>query len=250
MTTVDLHTLTGAYAVHALSDTERAEFERHLAVCGACAQEVRELTATAERLGLAVSATLPPQLRARVLARVTTVRQEPPRVPRQGGGSWLSRRTRALPRMVLAASVAAAAAFGGLAVWQYQAAEDARQQAEQADQRSDALTRVLTAGDALVTSGELPGGGTGTIVVSHDQGRAAFLAAGLPRPPSGQVYQLWFAKGEEMRPAGLLDPHATTTATLMEGQVRDATAMGITLEPSGGSPKPTSDPMAVMDLPA
>ncbi|MGC0339287.1 hypothetical protein RKD20_004321 [Streptomyces sp. SLBN-8D4] len=30
MTTVDLHRMTGAYALHALSDDETAAFERHL----------------------------------------------------------------------------------------------------------------------------------------------------------------------------------------------------------------------------
>ena len=37
----DLHTLTGAYAADALSDTEQLAFERHLTACPACAQEVR-----------------------------------------------------------------------------------------------------------------------------------------------------------------------------------------------------------------
>ncbi|HYN16781.1 MAG TPA: zf-HC2 domain-containing protein, partial [Actinomycetes bacterium] len=50
----DLHTLTGAFAAHALSDTERLAFERHLEACPACAQEVRELQATTARLGSAV----------------------------------------------------------------------------------------------------------------------------------------------------------------------------------------------------
>ncbi|WP_103337818.1 zf-HC2 domain-containing protein [Amycolatopsis sp. CA-126428] len=43
MTTADLHTLTGAYAVNALSDLERAQFDRHLNECDACRLEVREL---------------------------------------------------------------------------------------------------------------------------------------------------------------------------------------------------------------
>ncbi|MET7439499.1 zf-HC2 domain-containing protein, partial [Streptomyces sp. NPDC005568] len=56
MSTVDLHTLTGAYALHALSEDERGAFERHAADCEACTEEVRELTETAARLALAVSA--------------------------------------------------------------------------------------------------------------------------------------------------------------------------------------------------
>lgn len=55
MSTVDLHTLTGAYALGALSEQESAEFTRHLAQCPACYQEVRELQETAARLALAVA---------------------------------------------------------------------------------------------------------------------------------------------------------------------------------------------------
>ncbi|MGW4275741.1 RskA family anti-sigma factor, partial [Streptomyces seoulensis] len=56
MTTMDLHSMTGAYALHALPDDERAAFERHLAGCASCAQEVAEFAATAARLALASSA--------------------------------------------------------------------------------------------------------------------------------------------------------------------------------------------------
>ncbi|MFD9466730.1 zf-HC2 domain-containing protein, partial [Streptomyces sp. NPDC060027] len=83
MTTTDLHTLTGAYALHALANDERERFERHAADCEACAQEVRELTAAAARLGLAVTATPGPALKDQVMRRITTVRQEGPRaIPR------------------------------------------------------------------------------------------------------------------------------------------------------------------------
>jgi anti-sigma factor RsiW len=80
VTTIDLHRLTGAYALHALSDEENASFERHLAGCASCAQETAELSATAARLGLAV-ATTPASAsasREQVLRRITAVRQETP----------------------------------------------------------------------------------------------------------------------------------------------------------------------------
>ena len=71
----DLHTLTGAYAAHALSDSERLAFERHLAACPTCAQEVRELTETAARLGAAVAVRPPAALWERVLAEAVATRQ-------------------------------------------------------------------------------------------------------------------------------------------------------------------------------
>ena len=253
MNAVELHTLTGAYAVHALPDAERAEFERHLEACDSCAQEVRELTATAQRLGLAVSTSAPPEMRERVLRQISTVRQEPPRlpgVPRPGGGGP-GRRVRAVPRFALAACLAAAAAFGGVAVWQHQSAQDAREQAEQSRQQSSELARLLSAPDARTTgSSALPGGATASVVVSREQDRAAFLASGLDRPPRGKVYELWFSEDGSMRPAGLMDPSAGDgDAMLMDGSVGGASAMGITVEPAGGSKQPTSAPVALMKLP-
>ncbi|MET9191612.1 zf-HC2 domain-containing protein, partial [Streptomyces tendae] len=81
MRTEDLHSLTGAYALHALPDDERDAFERHLAHCAACEQETQEFAAATARLGLAATVVPGPALRDRVLHRVTTVRQVPP-----GGG--------------------------------------------------------------------------------------------------------------------------------------------------------------------
>ncbi|MFJ9639632.1 anti-sigma factor domain-containing protein [Streptomyces sp. NPDC101178] len=249
MTTADLHTLTGAYALHALPEDERREFERHLSDCEACTQEVRELSATAARLGLAVAESPPRELRARVLAEITTVRQETPshgRTGRTGGGG----RTGRWSSYALAACIAAAAAFGGVAVWQNQVAQDARQEANEATRQSEQLAEVLSAPDAKTTSSDLGGGARATVVVSQDRNQAVILASGMERPPSGKVYQLWFNDGGTMRSAGLMDPSASDDAVLLDGPVDRATGMGITVEPAGGSAEPTSDPVAVMDFPA
>lgn len=249
--TAELHTLTGAYALHALAPDERAEFERHLEQCPACEREVRELTATTTRLGLAVSVTPPPELRDLVLRRIAAERQEPPRVAREargagGGGA----RGRALSRFALAACLAAAAAFGGIAVWQHQEAEDARAGASESRRASEALAAVLAAPDAQIRTGGLTEGATGTVVVSRARDKAAFIASGLPKPPGGKVYQLWFDDGGTMRDAGLIPSSAPTAPVLMAGSVGAASGLGITVEPAGGSARPTSDPVALMDLPA
>ncbi|OEV06761.1 anti-sigma factor, partial [Streptomyces nanshensis] len=155
-----------------------------------------------------------------------------------------------LSRFALAACLALAAAAGGVAAWQYRAAQDAREQAAQSRARQEELVRVLAASDARTTGrGELPGGASGTVVVSRERDRAAFLASGMDAPPGGKVYQLWFADGKKMRPAGLVDSHGDSTAQLMEGKVGRASAMGVTVEPAGGSPQPTTEPLALMKLP-
>ncbi|MFE2379647.1 anti-sigma factor domain-containing protein [Streptomyces sp. NPDC059398] len=246
MMTADLHTLTGAYALHALEPDERAEFEQHLQACPACAQEVRELVATAGRLALAVAVTPPPALKQEVLRRIATERQEAPLLPQQHRGGGTVRGGRALSRFALAACLAAAVGLGGVAVWQHQEAGDARNSAAQAQQHARALASVLAAPDAKVTTGRLKGGATGTVVVSHTRDKAAFLASGLAKPPRGKVYELWYDDNGTMRPAGLLNPSSSSESVLMEGSVNGAAAMGITVEPAGGSKAPTSGPLALM----
>ncbi|QNS08314.1 anti-sigma factor [Streptomyces xanthii] len=249
MSTADLHTLTGAYALHALPDEERAAFERHLAECEACRDETAELTATAARLGLAATTTPSPALREEVLRRITTVRQEQPGAPRSEriarGLRW-----RQASRWALAACLAAAAALGGTAVWQHERAQDATEQARQAQQDNQHIAEVLSASDAKSLATELADGASGTVVVSHERDRAVFLASDMARPPRGKVYQLWFDDSGTMRPAGLMDTARTDQAVLLDGAVDGASGIGITVEPAGGSEHPTSAPIALMKLPA
>jgi hypothetical protein len=249
VTTIDLHRLTGAYALHALSDEESAAFERHLPGCEACARETAELSATAARLGLAVATAPRPVLREKVLRRITTVRQETPGRQAQALPLRARLRARVLSRWALAACLAAATALGGTAVWQHQRAEDARDQARRTEQAADEVAAVLAAPDARTRAAKLADGATGTVVVSRSRDKAVFVASGMARPPGGKVYQLWFDDGGTMRSAGLMDPDRSDQAVLMRGTVDKASGMGITVEPGGGSKQPTSAPLALMTFP-
>ncbi|MEU9346729.1 anti-sigma factor [Streptomyces sp. NPDC048278] len=250
MITDDLHRLTGAYALHALSEEEREMFVRHLADCQACAEETAELSATAVRLGLAVSVQPDPEMRGRVLHRITAVRQETPGerpVPRAGRGAV---RARLLSRWALAACLAAAGALGGAAVWQHRRAESARAQAHRVEQRTEQVSAVLAAPDARARAVTLSGTATGTVVVSHQRDQAVFVVSGMAQAPAGKVYQLWFDDGGTMRSAGLMDSGGGAQAVLLDGTVDGASGMGITVEPSGGSKQPTSAPIAMTRFPA
>ncbi|MFD4759094.1 anti-sigma factor domain-containing protein [Streptomyces sp. NPDC058439] len=255
MSNAGLHTLTGAYVLQALPEAERRDFERHLCDCEACAVEVRELSETATRLGLAVARTPPPELRERVLREITAVRQDSPSGAgrRSDGGvgpvAGVTGPSGRWPKFALAACLAAAC-FGGIAVWQNRAAEDARQEAHTVRQRNEQLVRVLAAPDAKASSGAMTGGAKGTIVVSRTANRAVFMASGMQQPPGDKVYQLWFDDHGSMRSAGLMDSTATSDALVLDGPVDGASGIGITVEPAGGSAQPTSAPMALMNFPA
>ncbi|MGW1540076.1 anti-sigma factor [Streptomyces sp. NPDC002309] len=246
----DPHGLTGAYALHALPDDERAAFARHLTDCEPCRQETAEFAATAARLGLAATVTPGAALREQVLRRVTSVRQVPPAGrPVEWARRAGARRARALSRCALAACVAAAA-LGGTALWQHERARDSAERAVLAEQRVDALTGVLAAPDAKSRTVRLPGGASATLVASAGRDRAVFVASGMAEPPRDKVYQLWFDDGGRMRSAGLMDPGRTGQAVLMRGPVDGAAGVGITVEPTGGSEQPTSEPIAVLEMPA
>ncbi|MFK4107180.1 anti-sigma factor domain-containing protein [Streptomyces sp. NPDC002176] len=247
MTMTDPHTLTGAYALHALPDDERADFERHLSGCPSCAREVEEFEAAAARLALAASAPVRPAMREEVLHRVGSVRQLTPgttpveRVRRSKGAGPA--------RWALAACVAAAAVFGGTAAWQWERAQDAQQRAAQAERQSSELAGVLAAPDAKSRTVKVAGG-TGTVVVSAERDRAVFVSSKMPEPPKGKVYQLWFDDAGTMRNAGLMDPARASQSVLMKGAVDGASGVGVTVEPAGGSAKPTSAPVTVLSMPS
>lgn len=80
--------------------------------------------------------------------------------------------------------------------------------------------------------------------------QAAFLAAGMPTPGAGKTYELWFDDAGTMRPAGLMDPSATDHAVVLHGRIDNASAVGVTVEPAGGSEQPTSAPLALVTFPA
>ena len=78
----ELHLLTGSYALDALPDDEQAEFEKHLARCPSCAEEVRGLRETAARLAMATAIIPPPEMRERVARRRTAYQAAAPGWPR------------------------------------------------------------------------------------------------------------------------------------------------------------------------
>ena len=236
-TSADLHTLTGAYAVNALSDIERTAFEAHLTRCVSCAVEVAELAATAARLGVAVESPPPPQLRARVLAAAAETRQVSPhtaRVPNPRRVRWAGG--------LLAAACLVAAVFVTV---QYTESDQDRQLAQLSSEYSR-FSDFLSTPDAKLINGKAPNGATGTAVVSASRDEALFLAKDLPDPGDGRIYQLWLIGADNNpHPAGLLQ--SRSTPVVVSG-LTGAKEVALTVEPSGGSEKPSTPPVMAMPL--
>jgi anti-sigma-K factor RskA len=238
----DPHLLTGVYAADALTEIERAAFERHLAGCPSCAQEVRELRATTARLAAATTEEPPPALRASVLAAIGEVRQLPP------GPAGPTGRGAHRPWVVKVVGAAAAVLLlvvGGLGIIN----RTLDRRAHDAEILAAQVASVLSAPDAR-TVPATGGRGQLTVVVSPSRGRAVVAASGLPAPGAGRTYQLWLVPGSGApRPAGLLEPGAGGSATrLIDGDPRTAAAVALTNEPAGGSPAPTTRPTHTASL--
>lgn len=232
----DLHTLVGAYALNALPAEERADFEWHMARCDACSEEVRGLLDTTARLGSAVTLAPPARLRAQVLDQIGTVRQLPPQVAevRSLRRVWVPRLTAGLA----AACLVAAIVTGGLAI-------RTQQRLERAEAAGKAVATVLAAPDARTVTSRIGTGGNATVVASAQQGKIVFASAGMARLPASKTYQLWFMSPSAVRPAGLVGQDARP---VVAGSIGDANRVGITVEPAGGSPQPTTIPVAVLPI--
>lgn len=238
----EIHTLAGAYALDALPPDEERFFESHLSDCGACRQEVAELRATAAILGSAAAEPAPERLRDAVLAQIDVTRQEPP-VLFENAREPVSRPDRLKAAIAAVAAVALVAVAGLAAVVAHL---DGR--LEDVETRSSELSRVLAAEDAR-TVPMSAAGGTARVVVSESIDEAAFLAHGLEDPPDGKVYELWLIRDGVPTPAGLFRPDRDgATIQILTGEVASAEAVAVTIEPEGGSPQPTSDPIMVGEV--
>ncbi|GAB2750023.1 anti-sigma factor [Amycolatopsis magusensis] len=253
MTSPDMHTLAGAYALDALDDVERERFRRHLTECPSCAQEVRELQATAARLGAAVAEDPPPGMKAEVLASIRATRQEPPSAGGDRGGR--SRRGGGAPRWVVFLTTAAAVVglalggvFGGLALRTQGELDAARQQAAEASAKYAPMGELIASPDVVTVHDP---GGHGTVVMSPSLDKAAFMASNLPARTPDQEYQVWLMHADgQVRSMGLV-PGGTAPGSVLTAQgLAGVAKIGITVEPRGGSPVPTSAPLLTISMAA
>lgn len=235
MNSADVHTLAGAYALDALSEEDRATFERHLAVCSDCQDEIASLTETASRLAAATAQTPPPLMRDTVLSQIRRTPQLPPRGEpgRRPGNRWMW----PVAASIAAALVLAAVSFG----WT---------QARQAEAARQALARIVSVTSdpsAQRSTAAVTGGGSVTLVVAGQH--AVLLARDLPPLPDGRGYQLWvLTPGTAPLSAGM---GATATAAAQPwqhylGTLRAGQRVAITVEPAGGSKQPSTAPLVVL----
>ena len=226
-TDFELLELATPYALHAVSDAERAEIERRVAaapspVAAAFDDEVRAVRETMAVVSAATAAEPPPHLRAATLGAVQ---------PDAGHR----------PRWRTAVFAAAAAIAIGLAA--FGAGVLARPPAKQT-----VAEQVLAAPDMRAVSRPLADG-TATVMFSRDRNAGVLVMNNVPPPSPGTVYQMWLIGTNGPTSAGTMDTAAVSPSTkAMLTDLGSSTALAFTVEPGHGSPQPTTPVLAELPL--
>ena len=271
----DLHLNTGAMALHALPPDEESEFLDHLDTCETCAPEVAGFTETLARLGVLTVAEPPASLRERVMAAVAITPQLPPLTDEAKGRhrappaptpetgptgptgptapaepaetaeplapvipirAWYRR-----PAALIAAAVAAIVIIvGGVVV--------GTRGDSTPPVASDAAC-VAAATDATTVKPQV--GTVGDVRYAPSCNAATISVAGLPAAPAGKAYQMWVINSDtDITSAGIMQPDPTTGkyATATIPVTNPNASVGISVEPAGGSPQPTTTPIWVAPL--
>lgn len=240
----DFENLSGAFALDAVSPEERAAVERALAASESLRAEAGELADTASALADATSPVKPTAgLKDAIFAQLDATPQLPreERVPDAvvAPGPVESRaRARWFRRPgVIVAGVAAAAALvvGGITVPILLGGTT---------QQQDPFQAIASASDAETVTAPVVGGGTATVVWSGELGRAAIELEGATPLDESNDYELWFMGADGTRSAGLVQVDDTGDARQeLTGEMGAGDVIGLTVEPAGGSPQPTGEPI-------
>jgi len=260
--------LAEVYALHALDDAERDAVDRYLADAPPAErtefeQRVRQARETlamsfsaeeeppaglfdrivsalpAQRAGTAAGGQPSPAVTP-VVARPVRDNAELP-VTDELGAARKRREERRRPQgtrnWLIGVAAAAAIAVGGVGVGAYVA------------NQNDPLNQVMQAGDVRKATIDVVGGGTASLTLSSSKDAAVVKMNGVPAPPSGKVYQMWLIPKDGSAPVskGLMDAEALSKPAVVTG-IGSAAALGITVEPAGGSKTPTMPTVASAPL--
>lgn len=212
MTHEEIRSLLGAYVLNAVDRLEYRRVSKHLESCSDCAHEVALLQGPAAELAL--------------LPADEPDASEP--VARIGSAlPWRPRRMFARVTAGIAAVAVVVAGFLGVSLMQ-----------ERRDQQE--LVDIVAVAERAVTLRPKAGFlGKGKVYVAA--GRAALVLEELPDPGRGKSYQLWAIAGTKPTSMAVVGGGEHIVEVVEWSGKADVFA--VTIEPAGGSPVPTTDPV-------
>jgi anti-sigma-K factor RskA len=243
--------LRDAYVLGALTEEERQGFEEYLAAHPERQAEIEELGAVAGLLAFSPQEQeAPPELRSRLM-EVVEAEAEPRRHRRRSTfasfGDYFSARSLALGAAVLLVI--------GLLSWnvllqgqvqdlQGQVANKQGQVQHLQGQVEDAQAqRQVQQSQTIKLEGSWADQGANAEVASIHKNQIILVARNMPSVPDDRTCQIWVINNDVPEPSGLFQPDGNMTATPITNSISKADVIAVTVEPAGGSNKPTSDPV-------
>jgi anti-sigma-K factor RskA len=85
-------------------------------------------------------------------------------------------------------------------------------------------------------------------VASIHKNQVILVARDMPTVPENRTCQIWVISDDVPKPSGLFQPDRSMTATPITNSITNADVIAVTVEPAGGSEKPTSDPVLLAEM--
>jgi anti-sigma-K factor RskA len=212
-----------AYALGCLEQEEVAQVSQHLASCAMCRSQLEKFQDVADQLACAAPDAQPSEgLKQQLRARVQ------PSPIKASKALWGHQLIRLMPSTALAWRAAAAVLIVALVVsnlWLWAQVNRSR------PMRTIAIHGTQARPDAM-----------GTVVISDDGDHGALVVDGLEPLDQGLQYQVWLIENGQRTSGGVfsVDDEGYGVIWLSSPKpLADYDAVGITIEPSGGSPAPT-----------
>jgi len=233
---VDTHVvdLIPAYALDSLDEDEFVQVSEHLAACVECQADLRSYQSMADQLALAVPDAAPsPNLKHKLMQRALPAR---PTLSSQPSISWWERLSvfvqRTSPVWGLASLLLIAVlAASNLWLWgQFS--------------RPAGVTEPGVLDTITLTGTQAAPQATALLVISVDGEHGTLVVDGLALLDKEQQYQLWLIRDGQRTSGGVFSVSEEGYGSLWISSpepLSSYSALGITIEPAGGSPGPTGD---------
>ncbi len=231
----EVRPLLSAAAIGALDANEAAEVAQHLLECRACRQELDRLSDAVDLIGFAAPQIEPPPgLRAAFLSRIddeSSGAPAPAPVTRVVPWRWIASIAAVLIIVLLAGNIAL--------------------QLRDTNGSAPATTPVVGARASaplvwydVAAAGPQAGHATGFLCAQETGQLAWLIVQDLPALPAGKTYQAWLSNGSQRINAGtfMVDERGRGFLTIRlsdRDSLQHFSTLGVTEEPSGGSPNPS-----------
>ncbi|WP_010523842.1 anti-sigma factor domain-containing protein [Nesterenkonia sp. F] len=260
----DREYLAAGRVLGGLSESEQAEADRLWAQDESFREEVASFEETMGLLAATDEPVVPsddveraileiPAATGQTAAEPGAVREQGTSAADEASAGTVGARTRPPRRgpamlFALAASVLllVAVVLGGVALDAHQDRQDLQAQVEEMESQRQQAESLLGAPDLDTRRMETPDGAQVTLSYSVEQQAMMVMPHQVEDPGESEDLQMWIIDEDGAHDVGLMSAQGPSMVTGQD--FGESATFGVTLEPEGGSPQPTSDPVMVAEL--